>query len=99
MGAWYDPVMFVMFAGHLVPMLVVGLKRRELYYLAPIITFALLTATFGLRWLAPGFVLGSMTVPLHQALRYIAWIAAAISIPLLVIRIRRRRRERAAAEA
>lgn len=97
MSTWYDPVMFFLFASHLVPMLVVGLKRRELYYLAPITTFSLLTAAFGLRWLAPDVQIGS--VPLHQPVRYTAWAAAAVSIPLLVIRIRKRRRERAEAQA
>ena len=79
MSAWYDPVMFVLFAVHLVPMLIIGIKRRELYYLAPITTFALLTAAFGLRLFAPELQVGS--VPLHQPVRYIAWAAAAVSIP------------------
>ncbi|NKI35183.1 hypothetical protein HFP89_08390 [Wenzhouxiangella sp. XN79A] len=93
MSAWYDPVMFVLFAAHLVPMLVVGLKRREIYYLAPITTFALLTATFGLRLFAPELQVGS--TPLHVPVRYAAWAAAAVSIPLFIVRLCRRRREAA----
>lgn len=90
MSHWYDPVMFVLFAAHLVPMLIVGLKRREIYYLAPITTFALLTATFGLRLFAPEFEVGS--TPLHVPVRYAAWAAAAVSIPWLLIRLRQRHR-------
>jgi len=92
MDNWYDPVMFALFAAHLIPMLVIGIKRRELYYLAPITTFALLTLTFGLRLFAPEFEVGGR--PLHEPVRYAAWTAAAISIPLLVLRIRKRRRDR-----
>jgi hypothetical protein len=97
MGKWYDPVMFLLFAAHLVPMLVVGIKRRELYYLAPITTFALLTLTFGLRLFAPELEVGGR--PLHEPVRYAAWTAAAVSIPLLILRIRQRRRDRRAQAA
>jgi len=96
MSHWYDPIMFVLFSAHLIPMLVVGLKRREWYYLAPITTFALLSLTFGLRLFAPEFEIGGR--PLHEPVRYAAWTAAAVSIPLLILRIRKRRRERADAE-
>jgi dolichyl-phosphate-mannose--protein O-mannosyl transferase len=92
MGHWYDPIMLVLFAAHLIPMLIIGIRRRELYYLAPITTFALLTLTFALRVFAPEFEVNGR--PLHEPVRYAAWTAAGISIPLLVLRIRKRRRER-----
>jgi len=94
MGNWYDLLMFALFAAHLIPLLIVGVKRRELYYLAPVTTFALLTLTFGLRLFAPELEVGS--TPLHEPVRYAAWAAAAVSIPLFVIRFRQRRRDRAA---
>jgi hypothetical protein len=96
MSDWYVPVMFVLFAAHLVPFVVIGLKRRQWYYLAPVITFALLTAAFGLRLFAPELEVGDR--PLHEPVRYAAWAACAISLPLFVMRIRQRRRERAASE-
>lgn len=96
MSHWYDPIMFVLFAAHLIPMLIVGLKRRERYYLAPITTFALLTLTFGLRLFAPELEIGGR--PLHEPVRYAAWTAAAVSIPLLILRIRKRRLDRAKTE-
>jgi len=92
MENWYVPVMFALFAAHLIPMVVLGIKRRELYYLAPIMTFTLLTLTFGLRLFAPQFEVGGQ--PLHEPVRYAAWTAAAISVPLLILRIRKRRRAR-----
>jgi len=92
MSNWYDPVMFLLFGAHLIPMLIVGIKRRELYYLAPITTFALLTLTFGLRLFAPELEVGDR--PLHEPVRYMAWIAAAVSIPLFIVRFRQRRRQR-----
>ena len=97
MKLWYDPVMLVLFAAHLVPMLFVGFKRRELYYLAPITTFSLLTATFALRVFAPDLQVGD--TPLHVPVRYAAWAACAVSIPLLILRIRTRRRARAGSSA
>jgi len=96
MSHWYDTFMFMLFAAHLIPMLIVGIKRRELYYLAPITTFALLTLTFGLRLFSPDFEVGGR--PLHDSVRYAAWTAAAVSIPLLILRIRKRRRDRAETE-
>jgi len=92
-SGWYVPVMFVLFAAHLVPFIVIGLKRREWYYLAPDITFSLLTAAFGLRLFAPEFQVAD--TPLHRPVRYAAWAACAVSIPLFVLRIRQRRRDRA----
>jgi hypothetical protein len=92
MTHWYNPLMFALFGAHLIPMVVLGIKRRELYYLAPITTFALLTLTYGLRLFAPELEVAGR--PLHEPVRYLAWTAAAISIPLLVVRIRQRRRER-----
>ena len=97
MSDWYVPVMFVLFAAHLVPFVVIGIKRRQLYYIAPVITFSLLTAAFGLRLFAPELEVGGR--PLHEPVRYAAWIACAVSIPLFIVRIRQRRRARAESRA
>ena len=79
----------VLFSIHLVVFARLGLKRRQMYYLALVVTFTLLTASFGLRLVAPEWQVGATAV--HQWLRYLAWCSAAISISWTGIRLSKRR--------
>ncbi len=83
-------VLMLLFAAHLAGFSILGLRRREWYYLALVMTFGLLTGAFALRLLAPGLEVGG--APLYLWLRYAAWVAAAVSISWTATRMQRRRR-------
>lgn len=83
-------VLMLLFAAHLVGFSVLGLRRREWYYLALILTFGVLTGSFALRLFAPGFEVGGAS--LYLWLRYVAWGAAAVSISWTAMRMQQRRR-------
>ena len=55
------------------------------YYWLVSSVFLVLTASFSLRLFAPGLQLA--TLPLYLVLRYLAWALAAITLPMLVVRI------------
>lgn len=82
--------LLVLFLVHLAAFARLGLKRREPYYLALVVTFALLSAAFATLLLAPQAMAGSW--PLHRVFRVAAWAAAAVSISWTVARAVRRRR-------
>lgn len=88
MSDWLNSILLLVFALHLAAFAVLGLRRRELYYAALVVTFGLLTATFALRLWDGGPVLGGRA--LHQWLRYAAWAAAAVSVSWTALRVRRR---------
>ncbi|MDT8437598.1 MAG: hypothetical protein RQ729_01160 [Wenzhouxiangellaceae bacterium] len=89
MSTTVNVLLLLLFAAHLVAFARLGLKRRQVYYIALVVTFGLLTASFGLRLTAPDWHIGALAV--HQALRYLAWCAAAVSISWTAIRLSRRR--------
>lgn len=93
MTSLIDTFLLVLFAVHLVAFVVLGVKRRELYYLALVVTFSLLCAVFATRLFAPDLTAGG--VELDVVLRYAAWVAAAVSISWTLVRGLRRRAERA----
>jgi hypothetical protein len=64
-------------------------RTRELRHAATTLTFCLLIASYGLRVFAPG--VGFRGAPLYAVLRVPAWIAAALSIGLLLRHALRRR--------
>ncbi|MEE4279788.1 MAG: hypothetical protein V2I82_15080 [Halieaceae bacterium] len=86
--------LMVLFALHLLGFLVLGIRRRQAYYLSLILTFSLLTASFASYLYAPEWDAGGL--PLFQLLRYLAWIAAAVSVSWTLTRLRRRIRARRA---
>lgn len=81
-------ILLLVFGIHLVAFAALGLRRRQLYYLALVITFGLLTASFALRLWEGGPVVADRA--LHEWLRYGAWAAAVISVSWTVFRVRRR---------
>lgn len=70
--------LLVLFLAHLGGFAWLGAKRREWYYLALIVTFALLSASFGLLLFAPEWRSGG--TPVYLWVRYAAWASAALSI-------------------
>lgn len=84
--------LLVVFLVHLVAFAVLGLRRRQGYYVALVVTFALLSLAVGLRLVAPD--LGADTgLRMHEMLRYAAWGAAAVSISWTLGRWVRRLRQ------
>lgn len=83
--------LLVLFVVHLVAFARLGLKRREGYYAALVVTFALLSAAMAARLAWPGAIVVA-EVPLHQALRMAAWPAAAVSVAWTLARVWARRR-------
>ncbi|MBB6086633.1 hypothetical protein [Wenzhouxiangella marina] len=86
------PILLAVFFIHLLVFARLGLKRREFYYLALVVTFTLLCASILLRMFAPELALGSWN--LAWVLRVGAWLSALVSISWTLSRILRRRRER-----
>jgi hypothetical protein len=83
-------ILFLIFLLHLAAFAFLGLRRRQPYYLALVVTFALLSASLGVRLFAPEIALGG-DLALHHALRVAAWPAAAVSIGWTLLRARKRR--------
>ena len=86
-------LLLVVFLVHLVAFAFLGLRRRQPYYAALVVTFALLTATMALRVFAPGLAVAD-GIELAPALRRAAWAAAAVSVGWTLLRLRARRRRR-----
>ena len=83
-------LLLALFLAHLAAFAILGLKRREWYYLALVTTFGLLSAAFATILFAPHVQVGQL--PLHRVLRYAAWAAAAVSISWTVVRVLRKTR-------
>ena len=90
MDAWLSTLLLIVFAVHLVAFAVLGMRRRQWYYLALVVTFFLLCASFGLRLAAPDWAVGGVAV--FQWSRWAAWVAAAVSLSWTAVRVVRRRR-------
>ncbi|MBK5936187.1 MAG: hypothetical protein LLP51_04675 [Halorhodospira halophila] len=91
-------LLLLIFLAHVAAFGAAGLRRREPYYAATVLTFTILSASVAVRLYAPGW---SVTdhLPLYELLRWLALPAAAVSIIWTVLRVRARRaQQRAAAE-
>lgn len=88
MSAWLGWGLLLVFGVHLVAFALLWWRRRQGYYVALVITFALLTASTGLRLWGEAPVVANQ--PLDQWLRYGAWVAAAVSLSWTLARIWRR---------
>lgn len=89
MPDWLIVALVGVFAIHLVAFAALWFRRRQNYYIALVVTFSLLTASFALRLSGAGPDLGGRG--LDEWLRFAAWAAAAVSISWTVWRIRQRR--------
>lgn len=86
-------VLLLVFLVHLAAFAALGLRRRQRYYSALVITFALLSATMAANLFAPEASLpGGLALP--EVLRVGAWLAAAVSIGWTLLRVRARLRAR-----
>lgn len=89
---WTAAALLVVFLVHLVVFAILGLRRRQGYYLALVVTFSLLSAATAFRLWWPELTLGEWLV--SQVLRAAAWLAAAVSISWALARSVSRRRAR-----
>ncbi len=87
--------LLVVFLVHLIAFAVLGVRRRQGYYAALVVTFALLTAATGLQLLAPD-LMATRDTEWHAVLRWAAWPAAGVSIAWTLLRVRARYRARRA---
>lgn len=83
-------LLLIIFLVHLVVFAILGLRRRQAYYLSLVTTFALLSASMAVRMAAPELVIAG-ELELATLLRGAAWCAAAVSIGWTLTRIRQRR--------
>ena len=77
----------VLFMAHWIAFTRLAIIRGQLYYWLLSLLFFLLTSSFTLRLINPDLTLSGQ--PLHLLLRYSAWIVAAVTIPMLVLKLRR----------
>ena len=84
MPVWLVAVLLGVFAVHFWVFARLALRRREAYYVAVSLTFALLCIAFGLRLGLPDA--RAVGIPLHWLVRWLAWASAAVSISWLVVR-------------
>ena len=87
-------LLLLVFVVHLAAFIVLGLRRRQPYYLSLILTFSLLSGAMAVRLFAPGWTVAG-DLELAHGLRMAAWAAAAVSIGWTLLRLRARRRRRA----
>lgn len=85
-------LLLLLFLAHLVGFTILGLKRRQWYYLALVTTFGLLSAAFATQLAAPDALAAGM--PLHQLLRRTAWATAAVSISWTALRVLHKERRK-----
>ncbi len=84
-------LLLLIFSVHLLAFAYLGLRRRQGYYVALVVTFGLLSAAMAARLFAPDAMVAA-DVSWAGALRMAAWPAAAVSIAWTVGRIVQRRR-------
>ena len=82
----YSALLLIVFLVHLIAFAVLGWRRRQGYYIALVVTFALLSAMMLLRLVGPGADLVA-GMGLDQLLRRAAWLAAAVSLTWTLIRL------------
>lgn len=88
MSGWVDFILALVFAVHLAAFSRLWWIRGQGYYVALMITFALLTTAFALRlWEGIPAVAGQ---PIDRWIRYGAWAAAAVSVSWTLLRLRGR---------
>lgn len=83
-------ILLAIFLAHLTAFAALGMRRRQKYYIALVLTFSLLSLSIALRLWWPDWVMGQR--PLFEWLRYLAWLAAAVSVGWTLTRIVQRRR-------
>lgn len=90
-------LLLIVFLVHLVAFAVLGVRRRQAYYAALVVTFTLLSGAMAARLAGPGVAVAG-DLELAALLRYGAWAAALVSISWTIVRIRARRNRRRRSE-
>lgn len=84
-----NAALLVLFLAHLVGFVILGLKRRQWYYLALVTTFALLSAAFATLLFAPDVQAGGFA--LYRLFRFCGWASAVVSISWTALRVLRKK--------
>lgn len=92
MSSYWAWALMLLFAAHLAGFLVLAVRRRQAYYLALVLTFSLLTASFALYLAAPAATFAGL--PVYRFVRYLSWASAAASLTWTGLRLRARLRRR-----
>jgi uncharacterized membrane protein YGL010W len=90
--------LLLVFLVHLAAFAVLGLRRRQLYYLSLVLTFSLLSGSMAARLFLPGWTVAG-DVELAHGLRTAAWATAVVSIGWTLQRMRARRMRRRQGQA
>ena len=93
-----NATLLLVFLVHLAAFVVLGLRRRQPYYLSLVLTFSLLSGTMAARLFLPDSTVAG-GVELAHGLRMAAWAAAVVSIAWTLLRIRARRLRRRRGQA
>ena len=91
MPDWLVIMLLLVFVVHLVIFSRLAIKRRLPYYWLVSAVFAVLVISFGLRVIAPEWMLGPLAG--YQLFRYFAWLLATITIPWMFIRLWNKRKK------
>jgi hypothetical protein len=92
MPEWLIAALSVLFLIHLLAFARLAIVQGEAYYWLVSCVFLALTTSFGLRLFAPEIAWGQ--TPIYLTLRYLAWLLAGISLPMLIRRLWKRRKAR-----
>jgi len=87
MPFWLIVFLAVLFMLHWIAFMRLAIIRRQRYYWLLSLLFFLLTASFTLRLINPDLLLSGQ--PVHLLLRYSAWAITAVTVPMLVLKLRR----------
>ena len=82
MSQWMPAILCCVFVTHLLLFAWLYHRTHEPRFAAATLTFVLLTVAYGLRVFAPELAWHGW--PLHQEVRVVAWLAAGVSIVLLL---------------
>ena len=88
MPDWSIALMLVVFAIHLIVFARLAIIRKQGYYWLVATLFAVLTVSFSLRLWFPELRLGHYHA--HMLVRLLGWVMAAVTLPILGLRIYRR---------
>ena len=89
MPNWLIIFLALLFLAHWIAFTRLAVIRGQLYYWLLSLLFLLLTSSFTIRLLLPDFDI--MGQPLHLLFRYTAWALGAVTIPMMILRLRKRR--------
>jgi hypothetical protein len=87
MPFWLTVFLAVLFMAHWIAFMRLAIIRGQLYYWLLSLLFLLLTSSFTLRLINPDLSLFGQ--PVHLLLRYSAWTITAVTIPILVLKLKR----------